>query len=388
MSAEDRERALSLIARAEGLVAIADPAEANTSLSAVRIAWAELQADTDVDSVLAGQFDTAIDAVREAVAEREQERQLEVERAAAMVREQSDRVAICEAIERLGGDGAEDQAADLKVRWDALPAMPSEYAASLTRRFQDTCRAFEARERRRRLSESAAGRLESLASEVEQLVGSEQPLDDMLSRWRGIRRDVDVLREFSDANPAAAERLERAVAQLEEKEAEQQRVRARVEQEHLKRLQQLCRQLEVLAAADTISLKAGDKALRDIKAAFEERAPLPSKKDRQDVQTRLDAARAVLAGDEAALAVARVAVAVVRGLAEYADGAGLLVPDDEPVDVAGVILAQADDGGVVDQARALLGGRARRIALRPIGRHASRNRLDPGIGPRRHEERY
>ena len=36
------------------------------------------------------------------LAEREQERQLEVERAAAMVREQSDRVAICEAIERAG----------------------------------------------------------------------------------------------------------------------------------------------------------------------------------------------------------------------------------------------------------------------------------------------
>lgn len=294
MSSDDRARALALIARAEALVATADTDEASSSLAAVRIAWAELQADTDVDPTLAGQFDTAIDAVREAVAEREQEHRLELERAAAMAREQADRVAICEAIEQLTGEGAEDQAADLKVRWDTLPAMPSEYAASLTRRFQDACRGFEARERRRRLSETASGRLESLAAEVEQLLGAEQSLDDMLSRWRGIRRDVDVLREFSSANPDAAERLERAVVQIEEKEAEQQRVRARVEQEHLKRLQQLCRQLEVLAGAEAISLKAGDKALRDIKAAFDERAPLPSKQDRQEIQRRLEVVRAVL----------------------------------------------------------------------------------------------
>ena len=37
------------------------------------------------------------------------------------------------------------------------------------------------------------------------------------------------------------------------------------------------------------------RALRDIKVAIDERAPLPSKKDRQEVQARLEAARAVLA---------------------------------------------------------------------------------------------
>ena len=44
-----------------------------------------------------------------------------------------------------------------------------------------------------------------------------------------------------------------------------------------------------------------------------------------------DAARVVLAGDEAALAVAGVAVGVVGGLAEYADRAGLLLPAHDAV---------------------------------------------------------
>ena len=68
-----------------------------------------------------------------------------------------------------------DRIAELKVRWDALPPMPSEYAASLTRRFQDASRTFEDRERRRMLAEAAAGRLETLATELEQLLASDQP---------------------------------------------------------------------------------------------------------------------------------------------------------------------------------------------------------------------
>jgi Domain of Unknown Function (DUF349) len=53
--------------------------------------------------------------------------------------------------------------------------------------------------------------------------------------------------------------------------------------------------VETLAAAEQISLKAGDRALRDIRSAIDDRAPLPSKKDRQELQTRLDAARVKLA---------------------------------------------------------------------------------------------
>src|SRR5262249_60124048 len=44
-----------------------------------------------------------------------------------------------------------------------------------------------------------------------------------------------------------------------------------------------------------------------------------------------DAARIVLAGDEAALAVAGVAVGVVRRFSEHADAAGLLLPAHDAV---------------------------------------------------------
>lgn len=295
MTATDRQRAVDLLHRAEALVAVGDPDEAAAALTAMRLAWAELQADVEVDAVLAQQFKSASDAVREAIGERQQEREAERERAHALAREQADRVTICEQIEALAGPAAVDDIAELKVRWDTLPPMPSDYAASLNRRFQDCCRAFEDRERRWVLAEAAAARLETLATELEQLSQSNQPPDKVIARWRGLRRDAEVLREHASANPAAAERLERVVTRLEEMQEEQLQHRAKLDQDTLKRLHQLCRQAETLAAAEEFTLRAGDRALRDIRAALEDRAPLPSKKDRHDIQVRLESARATLA---------------------------------------------------------------------------------------------
>ena len=295
LTAEDRARALALIHQAEALVAIADPDDASQALSQVRLAWAELQADVDLDAALGQQFVSASDAVREAIEVRRQERVAEQERERALAREQADRVAIVGEIEQLTGPEAADRIAELRVKWDHLPPMPSEYAASLTRRFQDASRAFEDRERRRVLAEAAAARLETLATELEQLLASDQSIDEVVARWRGLRRDADVLREHASANAVAAERLEHAVAALEQKEVEHQQARARQEQEHLRRLQQLCRQVETLAASEQLTLKAGDRGLREIRTALESRVPLPSKRDRQEIHARLDDARAKLA---------------------------------------------------------------------------------------------
>ena len=294
MSAEDAQRARQLLHRAESVVAIANPDEAARALADVRLEWAELGADAEVEPALIQQFDSASEAAREAIAERQQERAAEEERARAIAQEQVERLAIVQEIEELSGEGALDRIAELKVQWDALPPMPSEYAASLNRRFQDASRAFEDRERRRLLAAAASGRLETLATELEQLVASSQPVEEIVARWRGLRRDADVLREHAEANPSAAERLERAVAALEEKEQEHQQLRVRQEQDHLRRLQQLCRQVETLAVSDQVTLKAGDRALRDIKTALEQRVPLPSKKDRQEIHARLEHARAAI----------------------------------------------------------------------------------------------
>jgi hypothetical protein len=53
--------------------------------------------------------------------------------------------------------------------------------------------------------------------------------------------------------------------------------------------------VQTLAELESLTLKAGDRALRDIRSALEDRVPLPTTKDRQEIQARLEAARAKLA---------------------------------------------------------------------------------------------
>src|SRR5262249_38461199 len=111
----------------------------------------------------------------------------------------------------------------------------------------------------------------------------------------GLRRDAEMLREHAEMNPSAAERLDRAVAFLEEREQEIQQRRARQEQDNLRRLQQIVRHPESLATSGTLTLKAGGKALREIREALEQRTPLPSKKDRQELHARLEGVRTRIA---------------------------------------------------------------------------------------------
>ena len=298
-SADERRRARDLLGRAAALVAVTDLDEAEEGLAAARLAWAELQADVELDVSLAEQFELATDAVREAIAQRRQEQVADEERAHAIAQEQADRINICEAIAALAdttgfGSDPADRMAELQVRWDGLAPMPSEYAASLTRRFQHACRVFHDAESRRTLAAAAIGRLDTLATELEQLLRSEHAPDEIVARWRGLRRDADVLRGHASANPEAAQRLEQAVATLETLEQQQTQVRAAQEQDSLRRLDQLCRRAETLVLADPLTLKVVDRTLRDIQSALKDRAPLATKMGRQEIHRRLEAARAAL----------------------------------------------------------------------------------------------
>ena len=176
MSAEDRQRALDLLHRAEALV---DDGRSRRSRRPRwrRCGWPGPSCRPTSRSTRRSRSSSRRRARPCAKRLPSASRSARPRRSAprALAREQADRLAIVTEIEQLAGPEALDRIAELKVQWDALPPMPSEYAASLNRRFQDACRAFEDRERRRMLAEAAAGRLETLATELEQLVASDQP---------------------------------------------------------------------------------------------------------------------------------------------------------------------------------------------------------------------
>jgi hypothetical protein len=201
---------------------------------------------------------------------------------------------VVQEIEQLEGAGAEDRIAELKVRWDALPPIPQEYAASLTRRFQDACRAFEERERRRMLAQAAAGRLQTLAAELEQLVASDVTPQELIARWRGLRRDAEVLREHAEANPDAASASSGRLRRSRRKSSswsKSARSRSRTTCAVSTRSAARSRRSPLRSRSRS---KRGDRALAEIRSAIDGRLPLPTKKDRQEVQTRLEAVRGIL----------------------------------------------------------------------------------------------
>ena len=111
------------------------------------------------------------------------------------------------------------------------------------------------------LAEAAAGRLETLATELEQFLASDQPTEEVVARWRGLRRVPTSC--ASTHRPAAAANDSSTRSRHSKKRLLYQQARAKVEQDHLRRFQQICRQVETLAGSEQITLKAGDRALRD-----------------------------------------------------------------------------------------------------------------------------
>ena len=95
-----------------------------------------------------------------------------------------------------------------------------------------------------------------------------------------------------DDEPVA--RFAQADAQLAARETELREADARTRREALGRLQQLLGRVEGLAAKTDLTLKAADRALRDLRGALGAMPPLPTKQDHEQVLQRLKAAQGLL----------------------------------------------------------------------------------------------
>ncbi len=97
----------------------------------------------------------------------------------------------------------------------------------------------------------------------------------------------------------AREAAESAARDAAAREAERRRVNeeaeARSRRDALNRMHQLIGRVEALLQKDDLSLKAADRALRDVRAALGDIPPLPSRQDFEHVSTKLKAAQESLA---------------------------------------------------------------------------------------------
>ena len=137
------------------------------------------------------------------------------------------------------------------------------------------------------------GRLQELVGEAEQ-AAAEPDLSVAHKRMALARREWSDLGGGPSLDEEVAARFVKAEAALAAREADVHQAEARTRREALNRLQQLAARVEGLVARPGYSLKAGERALRDLRAALADVPPLPSKRDFEEITQRLKLAQGTL----------------------------------------------------------------------------------------------
>ena len=204
------------------------------------------------------------------------------------------------ALERAAREADDRQAAADRARVAEVEAAErvrlQEEAAARRRADEETAaraRVEAAEEAARRESERRHGRLTELATEAEaaaadaDLAAARRRLGVARREWKdlsaGVTVDADLQSRFAAAD---ATFVARDTAAHEEDQ--------RARREALTRLQQMLTRIEALAARPELTLKAGERALRDVRTTLGSVPPLPSKREFEEIVRRLKAAQSAL----------------------------------------------------------------------------------------------
>jgi hypothetical protein len=283
-SAKERARAAATLCRRLEALAASDSDEGEALLAEIERGW---QAVGEVDAALAARFSAARSAAREAIsrhhaerAERARLRQVSAEAVAA-------RRELCEQVDASAGDEIPGRTEEAKSAWAALPVLSdAAEARRWTLRFEQACRAALDRHDTLARRRAAGDKAQRVCEAVERLADS-GVFPEARSEAQALRREWQEVRTLGLDDEAATARFAAADARLREREAVSREEHARLLGANLARLQALCVELEAVAATEGLSLKQGERAVHEARAAIDEAAPLPSRQDREAVDNRL-----------------------------------------------------------------------------------------------------
>ncbi|MBP6514625.1 MAG: DUF349 domain-containing protein [Steroidobacteraceae bacterium] len=144
------------------------------------------------------------------------------------------------------------------------------------------------KERERRVA-----RLVELAAEAE-AAAADEALPSARKRFNVVRREWSDVALGVDVDADVLARYTDATAKMTARDAEAREEDSRNRKEALARLHNLLGRVEPLGEKPDLTLKAADRALRDVKAAFGAMPPLPTKQDFEEVMKRLKDVQAAL----------------------------------------------------------------------------------------------
>ncbi len=232
---------------------------------------------------------SAAEAVAAAAAEAAQVAASEAAAAAAAKAAEPDPV----EIERAARAEADRQA---RAHEEAERLRVEQEAAARRREAQESAaraRLEAAQDAARKDAERRTARLTELADEATRAAA----LDDLAAARRQfaiIRKEWTGLCLASPADPELATRYAEAEAAFMARDAAAHEADQRARREALTRMQQIVARVEATAAQLDLSLKAGERGLKDIRTALGSIPQLPSKRDYEEIVRRLKAAQTTL----------------------------------------------------------------------------------------------
>jgi hypothetical protein len=237
------------------------------------------------------------DTVSTATAQDEKEREAYERARAEQEREARERTAaldararLCQSVEEAEGEAIPAALEQARASWAALAPLAGAEAAA--ERFEA---AILAAERRRQAFVEGVARREELGALVARaeelaaagdLAGDRAAWAELEQRWKELLASADQPDLRARFEAAAARRQERRRAVREEREQR--------DRETLARLTALAERAEALIAEDEPALRDVDHASREIRSALDHPGHFPSRRDRERILARLEAARKAL----------------------------------------------------------------------------------------------
>jgi Domain of Unknown Function (DUF349) len=211
----------------------------------------------------------------------------------ARARAVAEREAVCEKLEGAAAELTQDAIDEARGAWEGLSPLQGSEAEALQSRFEAALDACRRRHESWTASHAVRAQLEALLPEAEVVAeGPDLPaaragLTTLEKKWQETRGDAP-------AHPDLDERFAAYSRRLGEREAEARKKREAAEKQNLARLTAFALRLETLALSEAPTLRDVDRAMRDAKEALEHPGLVPSKKDKDALHSRLEAARRAL----------------------------------------------------------------------------------------------
>ena len=220
----------------------------------------------------------------------------EAERQAREVRDAAarPRAELCERIDQLQGEQALDELEVMTAEWEGLPALEdSSLHDELARRFERATRGCQKRHAEWKDVERRRARLGELATDAARLAALED-LPAARKQFAAIRREWHDLGAGLINDPEVTARYTEAQTAFGARDAAAHEDNQKARREALVRAQQLVGRIEAIAGRADLTLKSGERALKDVRAALGTVPQLPSKKDYDEIVKRLKGAQTAL----------------------------------------------------------------------------------------------